>query len=96
MRYKICSDCGWRLREGHGDDRVRWFPLFGSYICGDCERNIAHRNIVRAVNSQRDRRTLENAPDWWVNNEDPAEKFRRTDPGTLELFSDYDEHGNTR
>jgi len=92
MQYRTCSDCGWRLREGHGDDRVRWFPLFGSFICGDCERNIGHRNIVRAVNGRDLIDADPNAAEHMTHGTQDVIECQET----LPLFSDYDEHGNTR
>jgi len=92
MSYKTCSDCGWSMWEGNGDDRVRWFPLFGAFICGECERNIGHRNIVRAVNGRARFGSAKRQAQ--LDRETPEEVTQCQ--ATLDLFSDYDEHGNTR
>jgi len=37
------------MRQGHGPDRVRFFPLFNCFMCGECEERVYYRNLKDAM-----------------------------------------------
>ncbi len=45
-KARFCGECGWSLKEGLG---IEWRPLFGAYICDDCDLEIQTANIRRAI-----------------------------------------------
>jgi len=74
------------MPEGYGADRVRWLPLFESFMCGDCEQRIMYENLTRVRQPQINCCNCASHPEYVGKHIRPCQ---RADVG------DYDQNGSS-